>query len=422
MNFISANKLFMKVLLVIILIKVASLFYLGYEYNILSDDASYVISGRVFAETFMVTMHGDISAQIMPGMTYFIGVLAMIFKVESTLWLVLKIVWLILGTLSIVGLYKIVRMYANEVIATICALFLIAPDFIWMDNVILTETPFMFCFIFLMYYYLRYFQDQTSRNFFGIVFFYFIGILIKPQIALTAIIFTLFLFIYKYDVKQTIKRISIAIMVTLVFIIPWSIRNYQQFGEFIPVTYGGGNPLLLGTYQGYGYPLDEELDYATNVDVPFREEYQYDESTPTHMQRFYGLKRDKIMADYRISEWISRDVKSFIISYGVIKPGHLVFTSFYWGEVFKIPASVNIAFRIVDLALFAASLILTFIVKRFRKETIFILSIYLSQLAIYSYTFSFSRYGQTLFFLRFIIIGFGLQIIYDLFKKKKKVV
>ena len=52
----------------------------------------------------------------------------------------------------------------------------------------------------------------------------------------------------------------------MIFVVPWTIRNYALYDAFIPLTYGVGNPMLRGTYQGANHPLDEELDYVTNVD------------------------------------------------------------------------------------------------------------------------------------------------------------
>lgn len=60
----------------------------------------------------------------------------------------------------------------------------------------------------------------------------------------------------------------------LAFMLPWSVRNYKQFRAFIPTTYGIGNPLLLGTYQGEGYPTDEEVDRAP-FDKKVQEEHAF---------------------------------------------------------------------------------------------------------------------------------------------------
>ncbi len=51
-----------------------------------------------------------------------------------------------------------------------------------------------------------------------------------------------------------VKQALISVLVLFVVLGPWWARNYIQFDKFIPLTAGAGNPLLLGTYQGEGYP------------------------------------------------------------------------------------------------------------------------------------------------------------------------
>jgi len=58
----------------------------------------------------------------------------------------------------------------------------------------------------------------------------------------------------KYGIKKLLKQGLIIACVLLCFIVPWSIRNYIHYDAFIPLTYGAGNPMLLGTYQGVGLP------------------------------------------------------------------------------------------------------------------------------------------------------------------------
>ena len=59
-------------------------------------------------------------------------------------------------------------------------------------------------------------------------------------------------------------------------------------------------------------------------------------------------------------------------------------------------------------------MILILIDKTKIKEMFFLGFVYFSQVALYSYTFALNRYGITLFFIRYIIIGFGLNIFYNM--------
>ena len=96
---------------------------LGYNYNLASDDLSYVVSGITFAETGKITMHGVLSAQIMPGMTFLIGMLSLIFGEGHFLWIVLKILWMAMGMGTILVVYKTIKLFANKYVSAIACLF-----------------------------------------------------------------------------------------------------------------------------------------------------------------------------------------------------------------------------------------------------------------------------------------------------------
>lgn len=93
-----------------------------------------------------------------------------------------------------------------------------------------------------------------------------LALMLKANIGIYPLFAAIYLLVVKYDFKVLLKQGLILACALLCFMIPWSIRNYIQFQAFIPLTYGSGNPKLLGTYQGEGYPADETLDYETNVE------------------------------------------------------------------------------------------------------------------------------------------------------------
>ena len=70
-------------------------------------------------------MHYVQSAKNMPGMTIIIYVFLMIFgDLTFNFWIAIKLFWISMGALAIYGVYKIIKMYANPVIASIiCLLF-----------------------------------------------------------------------------------------------------------------------------------------------------------------------------------------------------------------------------------------------------------------------------------------------------------
>ena len=404
------------------LIRIFIMAVYGVDYSLNSDDLSYVNAAQIFCETGQITMHGVISAQIMPGMIWMIAPFVLIFGTGTALWAALKLLWLVMSLCSIYGVYKIVLLYAEKKFAVLSVVFFLAFDFAWMDNLILTETPFMLALIYLVYASLRLADTQMKKYFWQICFWYMFALLLKATIAPYPLFLFGYLWLKKYDMKLMFRQMGIAALVVLAFIVPWSVRNYIRFDHFIPLTYGAGNPKLLGSYQGDKAPLDEELDYQTNVydkmpaemkkyyadDGTLRPEYEGDGWYEDYMAAYYALELDGMKADYRISVWREDATKDYLVSTFIKKPYMMVYNSFYWEEMFGIPISVNYWFRRVDLILFLIGFIGVILNRRRWKESLFLMCEYLFQIFVYAFTFSFARYAQTLYFFRFIIIGWGI--------------
>lgn len=399
-----------------LILHVLALNELGFKYTLKSDDLHYVYSGIEFAKTGRIIMHGVLSAQIMPGLTFFIALLSLIFGSGMGLWIALKILYMFMGAATIIVIYRTLRLYTNKYIAAIPCVFFLAADFIWMDNLILTETPFILLFALLVYHTLKLSISHSKKDYVLIVLYYILALFIRPNIGIYPLFLFIYLLIRKYDFKTLLKQCLLAGLILLLVLTPWTIRNYKVFGKFIPLTYGVGNPLLLGTYQGYNYPLDEELDYKENVDNKMSKEMKYYLDNPEekdYMTKYYSLEYDGMKAKYRMNKWWEKDKISMLKSYFIYKPYVLIYCGFYWYNILGISTEILMLIRKIELFLTALSIILIFLEKTRIKETIFLLLVFLSQIALYSYTFAFNRYGITLFFIRYIIIGFGINALYN---------
>lgn len=411
------------VIIISLILHILALNELGFNYTLNSDDASYIQSGITFLETGKITMHGVISAQIMPGMTFLIALVSLAFGTGTGLMVALKILWMLMGITTIYVVYKTIKLYTNKYIATIPCLFFLAIDYIWMDNLILTETPYILLFSLLIYHTLKLSQNVNNKDYILIVIYYILAVFIRPNIGIYPIFLVIFLLLKKYNFKLLMKQCLLAGIILLICLVPWTYRNYKVFGKFIPLTYGMGNPLLLGTYQGVGYPLDEELDYIKNVDKKMSKEMKYYLDNPKekdYMTKYYSLEYDGMKAEYRMHEWWSRDKKSMLISYLYYKPIENFYNYFYWDTVLNISSDSLLIMRKIEIILFGISSLIILIDKKKFKEWLFLILVYGSQVALYSYTFAFSRYAITMFFLRYIIIGLGIDIAYNKFKKWRK--
>lgn len=421
--FLREHRAILIVLLLVFVVRLIALDMLGVEYSLSSDDLSYVRSGITFRHTGMITMHeNDVpSAQIMPGMTVLIGLFCFVFGEGKLLWAALKLLWACMGTLTGWFIYKSVRVYAPKWCGVVAVIPLLRADFVWMDNLILTETPFILCFSVMIYCTLMMGKTHKGKYFWGCLVGYMLALMCKATIAPYPVFAMVYLLLVKYDFKRLLRQGLILGGVILCFIIPWSIRNYIQFDAFVPLTYGVGNPRLLGTYQGYGYPSDEELDYETHVEAAAREKYaryyNADGSVKPEYIRYVNLGKDEIKANYRMQEWAKKDWKSMVLSYGVLKPAEMIRSSFYWTTIFNVSKEQVLLMQDINTVLCAVAVALAVILKKYRRQMCFFLLLYFGNLYIYAATFAFDRYQVSLMPIRYIMIGVGLGLAANLFSK-----
>ncbi len=427
LEFIKNNKLILIVLLFLFIERFMALYELGIMYTLGSDDASYVNSGIIFANTGEITMHrGAISAQIMPGMTFVIALFSLIFGEGKFLWLALKLLWISMGTITGWFIYKSVNIFAPKWCGIIATLPLFIPNFVWIDNLILTETPFIMFLSAMVYYTFKMGKENNYKNFFGCLISYMGALMLKANIAPFPVFALIYLLIVKYNKKLLIKQIVIVAFAILAFVVPWSIRNYIQFKAFIPLTYGSGNPTLLGTYEGIGCPKDEDLDYETNVYDVVKEKYSefFDEdgNVDPKYERYISLRTDEIKAAYRQKVWFENDPKGMLYSYLILNPREMI-NAVYYRPVFNIETRFLEPIPYIEIILCIFSVILSIYFKKYRAQMFYLALLYIGNIYIYSTTFAFGRYSFSLVTIKYIAIGLGMalfiQFIYKAVKSVK---
>ena len=410
------------ILLLLLTVRLIAMYFLGTHYSVESDDIAYLDSGLEFLRTGVVSIHeAGPSAQIMPGMTFLLALFYAVFGEGRLLWFALKLFWTLMGVCTAWVVYRTVCLFAPKWCGIAAMLPFFRVDFIWTDNLILTETPFLLALTCMVYFTFRMARYGTWGDFAGTLAAYMAGLLLKANIALYPLFALVYLLAKGYDRKLLFRQCIVVTCVAGCFIVPWSIRNYVHFHAFIPLTYGAGNPMLLGTYQGKGYPEDDDLDYGTNVDAVIKEQYaeffREDGTVQPEYERYISLRRDALQAEYRQKMWIQWNFKDFLYSYLILKPNILLNGYFYWKPLFGVTWEDIVPLQRLDGYLCIFTVAAALILKRKRAPVIFLTLTYLAHIYIYAATYAFERYNASLMTLRFIMIGIGWSLFIQLLER-----
>lgn len=420
-GFLREHRGILIIMLLLLVERIIMLCIFGPTYNLKSDDLSYVEAGITFRHTGVINMRGVLSAQIMPGMPVWIGLYSFLFGEGTVLWLALKLTWIFWGVGAAWYVYRSVRIFAPKWCGVAAAAFMLTPEFAWADNLILSETPFLLLLSIMIYETLMMGKTAQSKYFRRCLAAFFGTLMLKPAIIVYPVFAAVYLLVKKYNVRLLLRQGLILCATVLCFVVPWTVRNYVHYDTFMPLTYGAGNPDLLGTYQGYGYPSDDSLDYKTNVEQVLRKKYAkfYMNGTPApYLEKYLSLERDGIQANYRKSVWWKTNPKSMLMSYLVIKPYNMIFSVFSWGTILAWANPLGNCSRCLSAAVILLGLIASLINKRRRAEFGFLGITYLGQIYIYAMMFSFDRYAHPFLVMQYMMVGISLAEIVQLFRPK----
>ena len=412
------------------------------SYSSGSDDIAYMEGGLWFAKTGMISIWGHYpTAMIMPGMPVLIGCFSLLFGEGELLMLALKLLWILMGVATAYAAYKTVALVSNGWGGLAAACGFLVPNMAWMNHVILTETPYMLFLTLCIYYTLQMERSDRRRWFVGYVLSFLAALMFRSNIMLMLPLTAAWLLLRRKSGRLLLRRGLMLLCALLLFVLPWGLRNYLRFDAVIPLSYGAGNPLLLGTYQGEGYPADEELDYETNVHAVMRERYaayykdQAEPWAPEELDyykehfdpegeirelryaQYLSLTQDGVKARYRMREWFQRDPAGMRKSYLLIKPRWMLNWAWAWEAAFHVPYTVLHRISQLNFLLCVLTVALSLLLRRCRAPVLFLSAVYWISVYVHSLAFVTDRYASTLVGLRYMIAGIGFALLREAIRR-----
>ncbi|CAM3729688.1 glycosyltransferase family 39 protein [Alicyclobacillus pomorum] len=393
------------VLLVALGLRLFALWRYGLSLNLHSDDAGYTQSAIRLLEYGRLTYHSlnEHTVHMMPGISLLLAAVFAVFGWHNIGLYAAKVVMILIGVAGIYATYlfgkEICYPWAGIVAAACTAVYV--PE-ILTDNLLLTEPPFMASFMFLLYFSVRHARTRRWAAFAGMVASYVIALMFRPTVAAFPVVIVLYHLLKRYPFRSLMVRSTLWVLIICAVLCPWWIRNYHDYHKFIPLTAGTGDPMLLGTYQGEGYPNQvSEPQLIANIKAAHPGFTAYDLSM-----------YEQAAAKSRLAKWWHDNPQSMLKSYLYLKPQRLWNDTFYWIKIFGVQIQTIHTWqpRIVTIC-FWGYLVGLLLRWKNKRDLLFVWATLLYYTALYSIYFVFGRYTEPLLPLVFLGAGTGLSAV-----------
>ncbi len=400
-----------RLILAILLIGIAFRLYAIWDYkqslSLHSDDEGYVQSAKWLIENGVYSYYAPHvpTLHMMPGITYLLAFFFILFGTGTTGLFAAKIGMSFIGICGLYGIYLIGRKlwhpYVGLVGAFIASIYLPGIE---TDTLLLTETPYMTASIFLLYFSVKAAQTHKLRDVLCAVLFFVIGIYFRPTVMLFPVLLLLYFVVKRYPWRLLIRHLGIAFVMVLMLLSPWWIRNAFDFHQFVPLTDGTGNPLLLGTYQGIRYPATPTMAQELNQIL-----LNHPELEPPYLHEQAWMDAQKTVAIARMKTWYGENPQAFVQSYMQLKPTILWKDPFYSIQIFRVSKQMveNIQPYVVwggIIGYFLAFLL----GKKSKRESLLVLFTILYYTVLYSIYFAFGRYSEPM--MPVVLLGIAVGV------------
>lgn len=221
----------------------------GFDYPLLGSDARgyWNLAHNIVTKYEFYTEDERFAAlRRPPGYPVFLGAFQILPIEKQTAQYATSLVQILLASISAVLLYRLLRQFASERIATGAAFFFaLEPNSAYYSTLILSDALFVFLFIAFTYMFLA---KETCGAFFYAGLLLGISMLVRPITQFFPAIAILFLLYARGIQRKTIVQCAAFCIGTLLFTLPWMMRNGSVAGSF-DISSSGSN-----TYYRYVMP------------------------------------------------------------------------------------------------------------------------------------------------------------------------
>ncbi|MCX8128951.1 MAG: glycosyltransferase family 39 protein [Clostridia bacterium] len=364
-----------------------------------SDDINYIKSAIVLAERGTFTFHNynEPTVFIMPLYPMFLASVFKIFGYGLASLQIVRVIQAVLSCITIILVYLTAKFYFNKVTGLIAALLMAfyIPNIITVGYM-LTETVFTMLLCLLIYLSLRFLSEPGYMKVTILGLIWTAATLCRPTVALYPILFFFYLLVnFKMKVTQIIKYGAVMLAVFSIIMSPWWLRNYREYGEFIPLAASSGNPMLQGTYVDYKQTPENIVYYKLGRNA-------------------YETNRIEVsVAKDRIKAELNRDFFGYIRWFILGKTFYLWNSAFYWKQFFGISRYFVLAHHYIILLGFLGIALLLF--NKIHKYVLPI-SVILYFNAVHCVYMAFDRYAFPLLPLLSVFSAYFIYTVYSLCK------
>ena len=322
-----------------------------------NDDVKYLRAAETLLNTGMLTYKDpqEPTVFIMPGLVFALVPFVAIFgKIGSIV--AFRIFSAILQTFTLYVIYLIFKkVFNSSKIAFVTVLLnLIYVANIYATTLLLSETIFTFLLINLLYICIFAVERKSKRLYVVGGIIWALSVYFKPiMLAFPLVVFVMML-VNKYTIKEMFVYAILPLIILVMCMSPWWIRNYITFDRFIPLTLSSGNPKLQGAYINY----DQNPSYKDEIDFSnvgeFGNEIQNNETETKRANAVikYNLENNTLEFIYWMT--IGKTIENFKFP-------------FIWYDLYGIGFVVYAVIHAILLLLGIIGICLTILLKRFKE-------------------------------------------------------